>query len=273
MTTDGAANERKAAQQLVKEGNTVACAAHTIQLAINDVTDSEKSGAPEDCQPHRSILSKAHTLVRYVNSHKKVLTKFTELVQNKPSASSDRYQTLVEDVVTRWDSELAMLERVVHFDAEIIALCSDPEMGISPDMLLNEEELDLAFGMTLVLTHLRIFTKFVQNRNIVTLAYLPKKMDDLITEISPGCFDEMMSGRSGSALPLLVKFQVRLIEAIRRRFSPIFEFGSLALEASLFLPGKDRFQFKNFELEEGVLDDVCLMVLLAHFSDQKPSSG
>lgn len=41
-TNDGAGDEQKAAVQLVQEGNTFWCAAHRIQLAIDDCLDSKR---------------------------------------------------------------------------------------------------------------------------------------------------------------------------------------------------------------------------------------
>src|SRR5262249_9084516 len=59
-TNDGGGDERKAAFQLVKEGNDIWCAAHKVQLVIDDCLDSKKSHPPEDCAPHREVLKKAH---------------------------------------------------------------------------------------------------------------------------------------------------------------------------------------------------------------------
>lgn len=62
-----------------------------------------------------------------------------------------------------------MLERVVYFDTELLALFAREELGIPRESMLERDELDLAFGMTLLLEPFRTFTKFVQHRSKVTL--------------------------------------------------------------------------------------------------------
>lgn len=83
MTTDGAANERGAARLLVEEDNELHCAAHNVQLALNDVLDPKKADAPPACTRHRSIVHKSHLLVTHINGHKDVHQAFSQLAKNK----------------------------------------------------------------------------------------------------------------------------------------------------------------------------------------------
>jgi len=83
------------------------------------------------------------------------------------------FESLVEDVITRWDSELAMMERAYYFDREILELLSRPALGIPAEMALNRFEFDLMYAMTLVLAPIRVFTKFAQHKSAVTFAYVP----------------------------------------------------------------------------------------------------
>jgi len=59
MTTDGAPNEQGAASLLVNEDNKIHCAAHEIQLCINDPLDPKKANPPADCARHREVIRKA----------------------------------------------------------------------------------------------------------------------------------------------------------------------------------------------------------------------
>lgn len=74
-----------------------------------------------------------------------------------------------------------LFERVLYFDSELIELYGDPELGIPP-------EFDLTFGLQLVLEPFREVTKWAQNRNKVTTAYVPGKLDLLLTQIGVGVF-------------------------------------------------------------------------------------
>ena len=65
MTTDGAANERLGASQLVGEGGDHHCDAHHIQLAIEDALGQNSS--VEACASHRAVVRKAHSLVILIN--------------------------------------------------------------------------------------------------------------------------------------------------------------------------------------------------------------
>ena len=110
------------------------------------------------------------------------------------------YGALVEDVVTRWDSELAMLDRLYYFDKEILLLCAMAHLAIPPDLILDRFEFDLAYAMTKVLTPFRIFTKFVQYKDVVTLAYVPRKLDELVSSLAPGSFAAVLTGCADGVL-------------------------------------------------------------------------
>jgi hypothetical protein len=82
-TSDGGGDERKAAFQLVLDGNDWWCAAHRIQLAIDDCLDGKKRNPPADCAPFRSVVKKAHDLVVYVNGHRATSQALRELSLRK----------------------------------------------------------------------------------------------------------------------------------------------------------------------------------------------
>lgn len=257
MTTDGGTDERKGSSQLVMEGNDVYCCAHLIQLVIDDVLGTKKK-APPSCAPHRAVLKKSHDIVILINCHKYLYRAFSELAAKKIATEEGRknISTLVIDNDTRWDSELAMLERLVYFDEEILSVCNNEAYSISPEVTLTAFELDLAAAMVEVLLPFRIFTKFVQSRATVTLAYIPEKIDALVSALAPGSFAAQLEGCRDGVLEATENFQECLVQSIKTRFSRFFEGESLALAAVMLLPGRHRLQFNHFEISEEVLATV-----------------
>lgn len=256
MTTDGAANERGAAALIVNEDNQIHCVAHAVQLVINDQLDTKRANPPPTCAIHREIVQKAHRLVVYVNGHRDTFNKFHFLAQNKKlnEEGARMFDSLVIDVETRWDSELALLERLIYFDAEILALYNDE--SFPPDMVFNRFEFDLAYAMTLVLQPFRIFTKRVQARDKVTFALVPGWIDQLVSQLVPGAFNARLIGRDERVREHVEAFQLCLIASMRARFGYLFESHSLALRATLLLPGSNRLQLENFPLSEEVIRSV-----------------
>ena len=220
--------------------------------------DSKKEGTPADCALHREVVKKAHNLVTYINGHKGVHVKFLDAAMAKRSneEGARMIDSLIEDVVTRWDSELTMLERIYYFDKEILALFGDPSAALPRELALNRFQFDLAYAMTKILAPFRIFTKFVQQKEAVTLAYLPKLVDDLVSSMAPGSFAAVLEDCAENVLAHMETFQLRLIESIRSRFGWMFDGRSLPLAARMFLPGKNLFVFQNFEVTADTLKIV-----------------
>src|SRR3546814_9867660 len=108
--------------------------------------------------------------------------------------------------------------------------------------------------MVHVLDVFRQFTKFVQYRNRVTLAYIPSMLDELVTRIAPGSFRERLQNISLAVYAQVEALQVRLINSLRVRFRDIFDDSSLALAAAMLLPGANRFTFLNFDVTEEQLE-------------------
>jgi hypothetical protein len=257
-TSDGAKNEQLAASLLVQEGNNIHCTAHLIQLAIDDKLNLKKDTVPLSLARHRAVLRKCHDLVILINNHKAIFTAFSELAEAKKSTDEGTraFDALVLDNDTRWDSELALLERLVYFDREILQLIQNRALGIPAEVALDRFEFDLAFGMTLALAPLKFFTKFVQNRDIITLAYVPKRIDDVITALAPGRFADQLAARAPGVLDAIETLQTELIDAIKNCFRPIFESNSLALAARYVLPGADVFHFANFVVPQEDIDVI-----------------
>lgn len=149
-----------------------------------------------------------------------------------------------------------LIERVLYFDSELIELYGDPELGIPPECLFSREEFDLTFGLQLVLEPFREVTKWAQNRNKVTTAYVPEKLDQLLTQIAVGVFDNRLLGRVAGTVGHVHALQRRLATSVAERFEPVFEGGSLALAARYLLPGADRFQFAHFTISPAKMGQV-----------------
>lgn len=255
-TTDGAKNELGAAFALVNEDNALHCAAHNIQLVINDQLDRKTANSPPQLHRHRAIVQKCHELVIYINGHRDTHDEFKALASRKMHAEgAHHFQSLVEDVVTRWDSELAMMERLYYFDVELLQIFANDILAVPRDLALDRFEFDLMYAMTLVLTPFKIFTKFVQKKSEVTLAYLPGKIDELISALAPGSFAALVADLedSDAVLEQLEAFQACLVISIKERFADIFDGASLAMAARFFLPGPGLFAFEHFEPPENLL--------------------
>jgi hypothetical protein len=257
-TTDGAKNELAAAFRLVNEDNAEHCAAHKIQLVVNDPLDPKKANPPPECARHREVVRKIHGLVLYINGHKDVHSAFLALAKAKrANAEGARmYETLVEDVVTRWDSEFDMMDRFNYFDDEILELERMPHIGIPADLILDRFDFDLSYAMTKVLNPFKIFTKFVQCKSVVTLAYVPRKIDELVSALAPGSFAAVLRGCADGVLAQMEAFQACLVTSIKDRFASMFEGQSLALAARMFLPGNDLFTFQNFGVTQEIIEAV-----------------
>jgi hypothetical protein len=151
-----------------------------------------------------------------------------------------------------------MMERLYHFDTEILQLFENADLGIPHDLLLDRFDFDLMYGMTLVLTPFKIFTKFVQKKDEVTLAYVPKKIDELVASLAPGSFSEMLRecADSDAVIREVEAFQKCLIGSIKDRFGDTFNGDSLAMAARMFLPGPNLFQFDNIETPKDFIEVI-----------------
>ncbi len=237
-TTDGAANERKCAFQLVGAGSDLHCSAHLGQLAIHDVVDTN---------PFLNLITKSHSLVVVIRGHNLLVTKFKELARAKDGCRN--FEALVLDVTTRWDSTLTLLEHTIFFDDEIRQLHSLPEFAqfIRPFIYSLEEFIIIRF-MVGCLAYFRLFTKFLEHRNKPTLCYLPSQLDSLIHNLKAVVVE---TPDDPIVLKTCVLFRKHLIRAVRDRFGWVFNDASLPLEASLLIPG-NKLEFTYFTVTEEV---------------------
>jgi len=257
-TNDGGGDERKAAFQFVKEGNDLWCVCHLIQLCIGDILDSEKVSVSQRCAHHRTVLKKCHDLVVLINGHRDILRAFEVAAEAKRKTGEGlkNYDSLIIDQDTRWDSDLMMMERLVYFDGEIRMLYENPVLRIDDSCLLTKNEFDLVRCMIHLLEPIREFTKEMQHRNKITLAYVPGSIDMVITKLNFESFRPKFRLMEESVLLHAAAFSEDLIASIKTRFSGIFLGGSMALAARFLIPGSTRMTFQNFNVTNAIMDEV-----------------
>jgi len=252
-TTDGAANEISASKKLVKDGNNIWCCGHLANLCVRGIFDSTS----ETTKVFRDIIHKAHSLVVYIRGHSNTYSKFSELAKEKSKQNSDfHFETLILDVVTRWDSTLNLLQRVVYFDSEILQLCSMEDCEIPKEYILGREQFDLARVMVDILVHFRIFGKNVQRRNFPTLCYVPSAINTLIEALQPNSETKKWKYLSKSVIENANTLQQLLITEVRERFKWVFESDSLALGAALLCPGESKLRYKHFPITNKVKNKI-----------------
>lgn len=163
-----------------------------------------------------------------------------------------------------------MIERVIFFDKELLALYNDPMLEIPSDCILYNSEFELCRLMIEYLLAFRLFTKSMEYRNRPTLCHLPSAIDLLVsrlkTPVLPHLHLDPEIVAEGKA------FSDMLTESVIRRFSWIFMNKSLALSAAALVPGRPL-SFNNFDLPENVEEQIfgCLLQELLILS--KPSLG
>lgn len=223
-TTDGASNEVLAAEEIVsKNGDRFCCAAHSVQLCVNKAL---KSG------PLHQVLVAARAFSISVRNSSAIQRVFNDIGLNNTLAP----------VVTRWNSEYMMVCRLLELRAELKPLLRD--QGIPFDFRLPNSAFIAMHRLCRLLRPFDLFTKRVQRKTSPTFCYLPFWVDNLVTRIK------------GVAKGMPREFMVvaeTMIELVEEKFDWVFEKHSLALAASLLLPGHSLNALEHFKLKESVI--------------------
>jgi len=245
ITADGG-NEKYGAEEFLSKGDTLHCAAHNIQLCLDDILSTKKANTKTKL--HREILRKCHSLVVLVNGHHKTARAFETLAKAKLEGEEGqrKFNRLTLDCETRWDSELDVIEKVTYFDTELRKMFQMSELQVPITCVLTSTEFDVANGMVNCLQIIRNFTKIVQYRTKPTLCFVPDMIDKLVTNLQPGKIVAKWIGLSTDVIQNIEIFQQALVESITSRFEPMFSTTSLALAARSFCPGATA-EFKNFQ--------------------------
>ncbi|XP_053307096.1 uncharacterized protein LOC128469301 [Spea bombifrons] len=119
VVTDGEANMVKA----VKDGDFVGlrCAAHILHLVV-------KAAFPTDGQCR---LSKLVEKCRKIAGHFHRSVKATKQLREEQEKASLPEHHLLQDVVTRWNSTLEMMERILEQQQALQSMSSEQDIGVS----------------------------------------------------------------------------------------------------------------------------------------------
>ena len=77
----------------------------------------------------------------------------------------------------------------LYFDQEIRTMYTMEDMNIPNGCILNSLEFDIACLILDALSHIKHFTKIVQQRTKPMLCHLPSLIDNLVTALSPGLIE------------------------------------------------------------------------------------
>ena len=98
----------------------IPCFAHTLQLAINDGLRWGENRKAKKEGPIQLALGKARRLVTFFH-HSIPATKALKVAQT--SQGVKKPLMLVQDVATRWNSQLAMINRLLQLQTTLYLVC------------------------------------------------------------------------------------------------------------------------------------------------------
>jgi hypothetical protein len=124
LTTDGAGNMKAAAE--LSKLITMVCFAHTLQLGVNDGLSKVRQ--------IRDALANTRRLVGHF-SHSPKATNALRQVQKNQGVTTP--QTLVQSVVTRWNSDLYMVKRLLKLRLYVFAVLHDNTVTNAKDKQLD----------------------------------------------------------------------------------------------------------------------------------------
>jgi hypothetical protein len=229
IITDNGANMRAAINLLpqnVQKGCTP-CLAHTIQLVIEDAIESQRAII--------DTLAVARNLVRYFKKSGPA-SEFLASVQHQ--ASIPRPKVVIQDVCTRWDSELLMLERLVELRPFLAIVCSDEKFS-NKVSFPNDNQWKLINSLVTVLSVFRVITKEAQENSRPTMhqliLHLQLALDDL---------DSFKRPVSEGGLFGVDCFVTNVVESFQRRVIQVYKNLEEAQVASFLSPNS-----KGIELD------------------------
>lgn len=96
----------------------------------------------------------------FVRGHSACSKRFSVLAEEKLNAR--KINSLLLDVETRWNSSFDLLERVLHFDEELMDMFHDESYSIPEKCMLTENEFENARACLSVLLPLKRITNLLQ---------------------------------------------------------------------------------------------------------------
>jgi hypothetical protein len=177
IVTDNGSNMRAAIKLLPAEirDASFSCIAHTLQLVIEDAIDPQRARV--------DTLAVARNLVRYIKQSSPA-AEF--ILQAQRLAHVAQPLVVIQDVATRWDSQLTMLERLLELRPFISMLCTD-DAFFNKVTNLSDNQWRLAASMVKVLAKIRSVTKAVQlqgptlNQLLLQLTLVREEIETLVS--------------------------------------------------------------------------------------------
>ena len=160
MTTDNAAVEVKSCRDI--NWPRIGCAGHTINLIVLDVLKDK-------------TLSRLVAKGRNIVSHFHKSPFATNALAEKQSALQPQSANLklIQDVVTRWNSTLDMLKRLLELNAPLHALAHDgsyPRQKDLKSLLYASSEQDIVERVVQILTPFKKATEMLSSESSPTLS-------------------------------------------------------------------------------------------------------
>ena len=152
IVCDNGPNVQAAADYLPQESidDSPPCLGHTVQLVVHDSIDSQRAVI--------DVLAIGRNLVAFFNKSKPGKSMLLQLQKDGGVA---RPLTVVRSVEPRWDSELAMLERLVKL-RPFIRDVAEHELFRNKVTIYTPHQWDLATSIISLLCPVRVLTKYTQ---------------------------------------------------------------------------------------------------------------
>ena len=210
-TTDNAAVEVKSFSLL--GWPRVGCFGHLLNLVVRAMLQERRP---------RDIVAKGRNLVSYMKRSPQATDYFEQkqkLVLEKPL-----WHSLINDVVTRWNSTVEMLQRLTEQMPALQALVNDTKLGgkvpkIRPHMYGFEEQL-IVEQLIKILMPLKKASELLSAESTVTLSYVLVVLDTLKSTLAPAPdIDESdLTHEEKNCKQVIEKLKKQVTDGINARF-------------------------------------------------------
>ncbi|XP_055692024.1 E3 SUMO-protein ligase ZBED1 [Lutzomyia longipalpis] len=149
------------AGQLTEVPYNLNCAAHTLQLVVQDSLNSVK--------PYKSVLNKGSDIVSHF-SHSNVASSI--LIQRQEHLNMPK-RKLIQRVVTRWDSSLDMAKSLVMNKQPVSLVLNDRDVTkkkVAQSFIMKRREWNCLEEIVKILTPFKITTKLLCSESSPTLS-------------------------------------------------------------------------------------------------------
>lgn len=127
VVTDNAANMKTAVENIYGSPRHLPCIAHTMNLCVNDAINDKQ------CESLKELISRCKGIVTFFRRSPSAMDKLKKVLKER----REKPLKLIQDVPTRWNSELFMIERLLKIeDSVTISLVY---FTTSPNPLFNTD--------------------------------------------------------------------------------------------------------------------------------------